>query len=34
LPDNTAAATRSLPLIAWLIGGASGPELPMQVVQP
>src|ERR1700691_2686412 len=34
LPDNTAAATRSLSLIAFEISGGSGPELPMQVVQP
>src|SRR5207302_6718766 len=34
LPDSTAAATRSCSLIALEISGASGPELPMQVVQP
>jgi len=34
LPDSTEAATMSLPLIAFEIGSASGPELPMQVVQP
>jgi hypothetical protein len=28
------AATRPFSLIALLIGSASGPELPMQVVQP
>ena len=34
LPDSTLTATRSLSLIALLIGSGSGPELPMQVVQP
>src|SRR5262249_4810218 len=34
LPESTAAATRSLSLMALEISGASGPELPMQVVQP
>src|SRR6202034_903497 len=34
LPDSTAAVTRSFLLIASEIGGGSGPELPMQVVQP
>src|SRR5262249_2618238 len=34
LPDSTAAATRSLSLMVLEISGASGPELPMQVVQP
>jgi hypothetical protein len=34
LPDSTEAATRSFSLIAFEIAGASGPELPMQVVQP
>ena len=34
LPDSTAAATRSLSLIALEISAGSGPELPMQVVQP
>ena len=34
LPESTAAATRSSSLIALEISGGSGPELPMQVVQP
>src|SRR6202023_3995276 len=34
LPDSTAAATRSLSLIVLDISGGSGPEFPMQVVQP
>src|ERR1700685_1236527 len=34
LPDSTAAATRSFLLIASEISSGSGPELPMQVVQP
>src|SRR4029077_20004613 len=34
LPESTAAATRSFSLIVFEISGASGPELPMQVVQP
>src|SRR5215471_9879265 len=34
LPDNTAAATRLLSLMVLEISGGSGPELPMQVVQP
>ncbi len=34
LPDRTDAAIRSFFAIASSIGGASGPELPMQVVQP
>jgi hypothetical protein len=34
LPDSTEAATRSFSLIAAEIGPGSGPELPMQVVQP
>jgi len=34
LPDSTAAQTRSLSAIAWLISGARAPALPMQVVQP
>jgi len=34
LPEMTAEATRSFSLIALLSGSASGPELPMQVVQP
>jgi hypothetical protein len=34
LPDRTDTAIRSLSLIAFEISGWSGPELPMQVVQP
>ena len=34
LPESTAAATRSFLTIASSMAGASGPELPMQVVQP
>jgi len=34
LPESTAAATMSLSLMAFEIGPQSGPELPMQVVQP
>ena len=34
LPESTAAATRSFCAIASSIAGSSGPELPMQVVQP
>ena len=34
LPDSTAAHTRSFLTIASSIGCASGPALPMQVVQP
>ena len=34
LPDSTAAQTRSFSVIASSIAGSSGPELPMQVVQP
>src|SRR5438876_9282003 len=34
LPESTAAATRSPLPIASEIGSGSGPELPMQVVQP
>ena len=34
LPDNTDATERSASLIACEISGASGPELPMHVVQP
>jgi hypothetical protein len=34
LPESTAAATRPFSSIAVAIGSASGPELPMQVVQP
>src|SRR5215510_12451882 len=34
LPESTAAATMSLSLMVLEIAGASGPELPMQVVQP
>src|SRR5215468_11181102 len=34
LPDSTAAATRSLSLMVLDISGGSGPEFPMQVVQP
>jgi hypothetical protein len=33
-PERTAAATRPFCSIASSIGPASGPELPMQVVQP
>ena len=34
LPERTEAATRSFFAIASSIGADSGPELPMQVVQP
>jgi hypothetical protein len=34
LPDSTETTARSLSLTAWLTSGISGPELPMQVVQP
>ena len=34
LPDRTAATTRSWSSTALAIGGSSGPELPMHVVQP
>jgi hypothetical protein len=34
LPLSTLTATRSPSAIAFAIGSASGPELPMQVVQP
>ena len=34
LPERTEAATRFFSLIALEIGSSSGPELPMQVVQP
>jgi hypothetical protein len=34
LPDSTLTATKSLSAIALEIGSASGPELPIQVVQP
>jgi hypothetical protein len=34
LPDSTAQATRSLLVMASLIGAARSPALPMQVVQP
>jgi hypothetical protein len=34
LPDNTEAATRSFFTTASSMAGSSGPELPMQVVQP
>jgi hypothetical protein len=34
LPDSTEATIRSPSAIACEIGGGSGPELPMQVVQP
>jgi hypothetical protein len=34
LPDRTAVTARSFSLIAAEISGSSGPELPMQVVQP
>src|SRR6218665_894222 len=34
LPDSTPAAIRPLSLIVLEIGAGSGPELPMQVVQP
>jgi hypothetical protein len=34
LPDSTEHTTRSLASIAAETSGASGPELPMQVVQP
>jgi hypothetical protein len=34
LPERTEAATRSFFVIASSTGAASGPELPMQVVQP
>jgi hypothetical protein len=34
LPESTAAQTRSLSTIAWSIGSANGPALPMHVVQP
>src|ERR1700736_6542042 len=33
-PDSTETTARSASLIAWEISGESGPELPMQVVQP
>jgi hypothetical protein len=33
-PDRTLATTRSRASIASAIGCGSGPELPMQVVQP
>ena len=32
--DSTETTDRSLSLTAWLTSGISGPELPMQVVQP
>ena len=34
LPESTAAATRSPSSMASEIGSLSGPELPMQLVQP
>ncbi|COW18947.1 Uncharacterised protein [Mycobacterium tuberculosis] len=34
LPDSTAVTERSLSLTAFEISSGSGPELPMQVVQP
>jgi hypothetical protein len=34
LPDSTAVTARSFSFTASLIAGGSGPELPMQVVQP
>ncbi len=34
LPESTAAQTRSLFVTVSSIVGSSGPELPMQVVQP
>ena len=34
LPESTAATTRSPVVTASAIGSGSGPELPMQVVQP
>ena len=34
LPESTEHTVRSLSWMAALISGASGPELPMQVVQP
>src|SRR5690606_4373028 len=34
LPERTPAAIRPLSLIVFEIGPGSGPELPMQVVQP
>jgi hypothetical protein len=34
LPDSTAATARSASFTASLIAGGSGPEFPMQVVQP
>ena len=34
LPDSTAQTARSPPMTAADTAGMSGPELPMQVVQP
>ena len=34
LPESTLAATRSALVMASSMTGLSGPELPMQVVQP
>ncbi|HYP52875.1 MAG TPA: hypothetical protein VEQ42_05010 [Pyrinomonadaceae bacterium] len=34
LPERTLAATRSCSLMTDSMRGSSGPELPMQVVQP
>jgi hypothetical protein len=34
LPDRTEATTRLRSAMACVIAGASGPELPMQVVHP
>ena len=34
LPERTEQTTRSLSLTAFEIASGSGPELPMQVVQP
>ena len=34
LPESTLAATRSFFVTASSMAGSSGPELPMQVVQP
>ena len=34
LPESTAVTARSLSLIAAETSSSSGPELPMQVVQP
>jgi hypothetical protein len=34
LPERTAQTTRSFSVTAWEISSGSGPEFPMQVVQP